>query len=66
MARSFSSDANLVPRVFRLFGRRGNAGKGVAPLTKKPEGSGYEIDLMPFVISVTQRSLPVARGVQPN
>ena len=29
--------ANLVPRVFRLFGQR------VAPLTKKPEDSGYEI-----------------------
>ena len=74
---------NLVPRVFRLFGQRDNAGKtlgtskklnfligcsvtvsivlpqkscgnkircpqslpGVAPLTKKPEDSGYEIAL---------------------
>ena len=32
---------NLVPRVFRVFGQRGNAegSPGVAPLTKKPEDS---------------------------
>ena len=35
---------NLVPRVFRLFGQMGNAGKTV-PLTKQPEDSGYEIGM---------------------
>ena len=35
---------NLVPRVFRLFGQMGNAGK-TAPLTKQPEDSGYEIGM---------------------